>query len=295
MVTNDTTFPTIPECPRMVGLLVNCGYARTTIHNNSTSLDDGRYVKSIDRQKRALNFRSQFNMCPNYGIPDGYFETVNKDGTSQFDRDCAKVLDAFKSKWPRGFTVDRKLYLEKFSAAKWSELPNAEKNMHTLSRCDKCTELHYSYQRAFPLKPVYEHTSLSLVQLDREALHRQGVKKFTTKVLSEINNIYHEEVGTSFCEAVTLDKTSGLKKKKTAYEKKRENRAAQRKYTKQVNEIFAQNAAISLLSEGESKAKYHRKRLAQSFQTPEKSQPPCKKRNTHSPNFENIQWDTTQV
>ncbi len=46
-----------------------------------------------------------------------------------------------------------------------------------------------------------------------------------------------------------------------------------------------------MLTEGESKRKYHRKRLAQSFCSPE--QPPTTKRNkSHSPDFNNVSWDT---
>ena len=59
---------------------------------------------------------------------------------------------------------------------------------------------------------------------------------------------------------------------------------------KKVNECFAEKAAITLLTEGESKRKYHRKRLAQSFCSPHE-QPPAKKRKTHSPSFENVLWD----
>lgn len=47
-----------------------------------------------------------------------------------------------------------------------------------------------------------------------------------------------------------------------------------------MNEQFAERAAITLLSEGESKRRYHKKRLAQSFCSP-KDQPTLKKINTH--------------
>jgi hypothetical protein len=48
---------------------------------------------------------------------------------------------------------------------------------------------------------------------------------------------------------------------------------------KKVNECFAEKAAITLLTEGESKRKYHRKQLAQSFCSPHE-QPPAKKKKT---------------
>ena len=63
----------------------------------------------------------------------------------------------------------------------------------------------------------------------------------------------------------------------------------QKKFTKQVNEKFAEKAAITMLTEGESKRKYKRKRLAQSFTT--QDQVPSKRPKKHSPNFSNVEWD----
>ena len=272
---------------------MNCGFARTTIHQNSTSFQDGRYIKTIDKNKRALNFRSQFNMCTNYGIPERYFDDKFKDKTSLFERDCEKITKAFQSKWPHGSCIDRKRYLEKFSAANWSGLPTEEKLMHTMSRCAKCFECCSDFQRSFPLKPFYEHKVL--VQVDTQAIHRQGVRKFTSKVLAEINNIYEHEVGTTFENALAEDASIGLESKKTRYEKKKEKRETARQYTKKVNQIFAQNAAINHLAEGESRAKYHRKRLQQSFETPENTKPPSKKAKTHSPKLDDVQWNKSEV
>lgn len=49
-----------------------------------------------------------------------------------------------------------------------------------------------------------------------------------------------------------------------------------------------------MLTEGESKRKYHRKRLAQSFCSPE-GPPKSKKSKSHSPNFDTVSWDTQQL
>lgn len=62
---------------------------------------------------------------------------------------------------------------------------------------------------------------------------------------------------------------------------------------KKVTEHFAEKAAITLLTEGESKRKYHRKRLAQSFCSPE--EPQSKRKKTHSPNFERVSRDTEKL
>lgn len=51
-----------------------------------------------------------------------------------------------------------------------------------------------------------------------------------------------------------------------------------------------------MLSENESLSSYNRKRLAQSFETPSKSNNVSSKRQkTHSPSFENVEWDTNAV
>lgn len=280
---------------RHVSLHVNCGYARVSIYENSrqTQAAGCRARKAIDTDKRVQHFRSQFSVCPNYGIPAHYFTPQHKKSCCQFDRDCDKILDGFKSKWRSDFKIDRESYLQKFSSAKWSELSNAEKIHHTLGNCTRCWELHQQHQQCFPLKPIYQPTPA--VSIDRNALRRQGIKKFTSKALCELNTIYEEEAGTSFTDALTRDRSIGLERKKTPYEKKKEKRNIQRELVSKVNESFAENATITLLAEGESKRKYHRKRLAQSFATPEENSPHPKRRKKHSPNFENVSWDTEKL
>ena len=89
-------------------------------------------------------------------------------------------------------------------------------------------------------------------------------------------------------------KSSGLEKKKCQKEKRKERVKVQRELTKTVNEHFTEKAAISMLTECESKRKYHRKRMAQSFHSPQE-QPPAKKTKTHSPDFSNVNWDKQKL
>ncbi|ORU94424.1 MAG: hypothetical protein A6F71_09280 [Cycloclasticus sp. symbiont of Poecilosclerida sp. M] len=103
------------------------------------------------------------------------------------------------------------------------------------------------------------------------------------------------EASTSFADALLITKSLGLERKKTKMEKKKEKREVEKAITKKVNEHFAEKAAIPLLVEGESKRKYHRKRLAQSFCSPGDEQPAQKRKKTHSPNFEHVTWDTSQL
>ena len=89
-------------------------------------------------------------------------------------------------------------------------------------------------------------------------------------------------------------KSSGLEKKKSKKDKRKERVRVQKELTKVVNEHFAESAAISMLTECESKRKYHRKRMAQSFHSPQE-QPPAKKEKKHSPNFSNVNWDKQKL
>ena len=73
--------------------------------------------------------------------------------------------------------------------------------------------------------------------------------------------------------------TSGLEKK-CLKEKRKERVKMQKELTKAVNEHLAEKAAISMLTECESKRKYHRKRMAQSFHSPQEQQP-AKKSKSH--------------
>lgn len=132
-----------------------------------------------------------------------------------------------------------------------------------MSNCNRCFEVHKSSQLSFPLKPVYYNDPV--VTIDQEALQRQGIKKFTTNVLTELNRVYTNQASTSFIDAVTAN-SSTLEKRKGYRVRRKEKINMQRELTKKVNKHFADTAAITLLTEGESKRKYHRK---QSFCTPQ--------------------------
>ncbi len=156
-----------------------------------------------------------------------------------------------------------------------------------------CHDKYERVQKTFPLKPTFDPPTT--VDVDRSALKRQGVKQFTRKTLQVLNNVYQAEVGTSFTKAVSRDNQTGLQQRMSENAKKKEKRKMQRQFTTAVNQKYAENAAVSLLVEGESKRQYHRKRLSQSFTSPESSAPPAKKHKSHSPSFENVEWDTEKL
>ena len=153
-------------------------------------------------------------------------------------------------------------------------------------------ELHKDSQLYFPLKPCYHHKPI--LSIDEDALQRLGVKKFTSGVMEELNRVYESRASTSFADAVVSTSSSGLVKKKSQSEKRKEKAKVQKEITKAVNEHFAEKAAISMLTENESKRKYHRKRMHQSFHSPQE-QPAAKKSKSHSPNFSNVTWDKEKL
>ena len=127
-------------CVRQVALIVNCGYARVCIHENSNPKSAGRRAReSIDTSKRMMNFKEQFSGTNSF--PEGYFTVNDGHNRTQFDRDCNRILDVFRSKYP-----DRESYLATFSNSKWCELSVAEKSMHSVTKCARCYELHKESQ-----------------------------------------------------------------------------------------------------------------------------------------------------
>lgn len=259
------------------------------IYRNSNPERTGKHARqAIDVSRRQSSFKDQFSGI--YSFPENYFSVYSKSNTTKFDRDCNRILDGFKSKFLVG--GDRESYLNTFSHSKWCELPLAERRQHSLSECARCYELHKERQHSFPLKPDYHHKPL--VTVDQDAMKRLGVKKFTTGVLTELNRVYEVEASTSFTDALVKNNSSGLEKKKDLKEKRREKLKLQKEFTETVNNHFTESAAISMLTECESKRKYHRKRMAQSFHSPQE-QPPSKKSKSHSPDFSKVTWDTEKV
>jgi hypothetical protein len=138
--------------------------------------------------------------------------------------------------------MSRDAYLSIFSSAKWSALPTREKRKHTLSKCSRCYEMHEEQQQFFPLKPSYQPEPVLTV--NPVALQQQGLKTFTSNVVTELNRIYEEEESTSFTDALLKTKSLELERKKTFNEKRKEKRETQKKVIKQVNENFAEKATI---------------------------------------------------
>jgi hypothetical protein len=126
-----------------------------------------------------------------------------------------------------------------------------------------------------------------VVTIDHDALERQGLTKFASNVVSELNRVYSSEASTSFIDAMVKTRSIGIEKKKSRSEKRKEKRHQQKEITSKITQQFADTAAITLLTEVESKRKYHRKKLAQSFCSPKEQPKPT--------NFANVSWDTEEL
>lgn len=279
---------------RKASLIINCGYARVCIFQNSNPKGTvGRNARqNIDIAQRSDTFKARFSRYPHYGIPNDYFIPTGKDQRSPFDRDSAKILDGFQSKFRNEIGYSRESYLQEFSLMKWSNLTSSEKQQHTMSNCMRCFQLAKDHQHYFPLKPVYEPQPV--IAVNKDALQHQGIKAFTSNVCSELNSVYSDEAGSSFADSLVQVKSLQLEHKKTKAEKKKEKKHMQKVVTKKISECFSENAALTMLTEGESKRMYHRKRLAQSFCSPE-APSTAKKKKSHSPNFSNVSWDTDRL
>ena len=129
------------------------------------------------------------------------------------------MLDGFKQKWKEEGGKDR--YLAEFSPSKWLVLSNDEKQKHTLARCDRCHDKYKQLQEEFPLKPTY--IPPQVLTVDTVALQRQGVKPFTRNALSCLDNIYRQQVSTTFTEAVAKTRASGLERGEQSMKRKRKS------------------------------------------------------------------------
>ena len=97
--------------------------------------------------------------------------------------------------------------------------------MHTMINCVRWS--YAQYQQVFPLKPFYQPKPI--VQIDTDAMKRQGTKKFTSNVVS---TVFTEQTNMTFCEALLKDKSLGLENKKSQYEKRKEKKRVREKFYK---------------------------------------------------------------
>ena len=259
---------------------INCGFARCAIRELTT--------RNTDKVKRAFEFHELFKDCPNYGIEESYFDKIGTND-SLFNRHCSKIIDSWQKKWhPKESRLD---YERTFAISKWKELPDDEKQLHTLSCCHQCHKLHLDTQSKFPQKPIFQPTPI--ISLNDEELKRIGAKDGTKGVLKTLNQSFREAFNQPFTDTLLTHGESQLQRKPTQAEMKKRRRQIYKKCRDKENDRLKETASMAVLMEDESLRSYQRKRLAQNFETP-----PTKKARTtksHSPNFENVSWDKESV
>jgi hypothetical protein len=122
-----------------VALIINCGYARVCIYENSNPGARGQLARrEIDRQQRRDSFRA---IHPEYEFPDKYFNLDGK-GMAQFDRDSNKILDSFK-KFRSDIAVNKQSYLtSSVSRSGRSYLVRKRRSIHWVTAKDvlNCTQ-----------------------------------------------------------------------------------------------------------------------------------------------------------
>ena len=269
--------PAMAGCINYISMLVNCGYAKVSIHD-ITSKSMGNSTQSA-----ATKFQALF---PTFNLSEDYFQSTGKN-PSRFDTHCGKITKAFGKVWyPAEAKED---YLAKFATAKW-KLSLQQQAKHSLSQCAACRDKHFKLQQVFPLKPVYDYSKL--LTFNTKVAESLTEREFTQCTVTEVNDTFEEVFDKPFSECLLSHcKNEPIERKKTSNEKRKEKRAQLRELRDHINVQFAQTAALSTLSEDESLKGYQRKRKAQSFETPSEPQ----KKKSHSPSVEHITWDTQKA
>ena len=160
------------------------------------------------------------------------------------------------------------------------------KKQHPLSSCRACYHMHETLQIAFPANPVYVAPKPSLVSLPAECSSQKGV---AGNVLAELNLQWSTQYNSTFTKYLPkVAPELNLVEKPSKTEKKREDRKRNRKLVNHINQQLGENAAMCMLSKGESLSAYNRKRMSMCFHKPDI---PPKRHKSHSPKEENIAWD----
>ncbi len=167
----------------------NCGFARCAIRELTVA-------QSLNMEQRKEKLLELFSACPDYGLKNQKFQS-NKGRPSLFDRNCQKIIEAWRTKWN---TVSSKTaYEAAFSVDTWSAMSPSDQQRHTLASCYECCTKFPELQQNFPLKPYY---NVSVVEIRDGVLQRMGKKESTQNVLKQLNQKFEDTFSKSFTESV---------------------------------------------------------------------------------------------
>ena len=250
-------------------LAINCGYYRVAVFQCSR-VQRGRSRSSIDKEKRREKIQQLFEGIEGFVRPTEFWDNNSLKLKNSFEGHCASVLDWFRLRWNPNQSA-RQEYTDVFSIDNWKALAKNERDRHAISECSACAEEHLDLQKTFPALPCFEPENLIVLNIPSSS--KETV--VTRKVLSELNASYESTFNHSFTESVIkhCGRSAGIAKKPSANEKKQTRRTMQRSVCASINKQFAENAALTFLSENESFSGYQRKRLSQSFEHLDVSKP----------------------
>ena len=230
-------------CPkRLIGSILNCGFARVAIHTLS---------RPTDKVKRRKEFFEMFKSPKGYIDDMAYFDEGDGQHDTKFDRGCQKIMERFQMKWHPN--ESRHEYL---SVKAWRGLSLQSKSMHTLSDCQGCLSAHATLQARTrhtqsPLTLVMStpSTSQGLLPTDRVA-DKHDAQEITRKALSSINNASIQALGIPFLEAIVqYCPEEQLMAKPCAAEKKKVQRSVMRVCKTHLEKQMRENDALNSLRE----------------------------------------------
>ena len=250
-----------------IGTNVNCGFARVAMKELS---------ENVDEFKRLFQHPLH--------IPDEYFDSMyGGKKSSRYIVQCNQIKAAFLKRWQPSNA--REQYKATFSLLQWDRLAQTERVKHSLEKCNACFCNYYTIQKTFPLKPCYTPCEINI-----NLANDVNQETFIQVSLEALNSAASNRYKVSYIDMLIEHKIVDKHKSKADIKKAVED--TMKKCKKNIENELDKTVPITLMKENESLASYNRKRIAEYYTTPPASK---KKKMSHSPNFDGVQWDKEEV
>ena len=283
---------------------VECAWARVCIREtkNLCSIKKAFSEGNAKFGSRVLQERYKL-YCENF---NGY----SKFDISQYEFNrVSKKIDEQIVNWRR--KEDKQLYLSRFSMGNWSDqgkiMTREARKSHSLRNCKACQLYNSHYQATYPLKKMCmsgKRGPLSNIAVDAKnnTLIPEGSKatkkqlKFVGQTIySTYNDKCKEHFSKTLSEVLVLVPEANLEMKLSPTEKRKEKRDKLRQVKTDIEKrVLKENDTGVHLNLRESYSARQRRRLTQSFETPEQARERVNKMSTnrkersHIPALENI-------
>ena len=250
-----------------MGTNVNCGFARVAMKELSENVCEFKLLFQHPLQ-----------------ISDEYFDSkYGGKKSSRYIVQCNQIKAAFLKRWQPSNARDD--YLAIFSLLQWDRLAQTERVKHRLEKCNACFSNFYATQESFPLKLCYTPCEIYI-----NLAHDVTQDTFLAVSLEALNNISLNRYNVSYPDM--LIKHKFVDEHRTKSDIKKEAEVIMKKCKSSIEKELDKTVPIIRMKENESKASYNRKRIAQYYTTTPASK---KKKMSHSPNFDGVQWDKERV